>query len=256
MPQRRVFSVEQSLIEADFGFDANDGLLQYPVYECWGNHDGPPAGRERFGFSFQAQLKKRNLLRKQKGWLTALSENGLHYSWDWDDVHFVQLGIYAANRQHPQIKYNPVWHDPQGALTFLRRDLARHVGQTGRPAVLMSHCGFDTDWWHPEDWQAVYEALKPYNVILFLYGHTGTGLRQWAPAGAINLLNCVNTGQTENGFFAVQIVGDRVRLACRMKHWLPEKSPDGKPRRTWDGTWEWRHPMNEAITARMERAQP
>jgi hypothetical protein len=51
---------------ADFGFDGNDGLLQYPVYECWGNHDGPPAERERFGFSFQAQLKKRSVAEAER----------------------------------------------------------------------------------------------------------------------------------------------------------------------------------------------
>ncbi len=40
-----------------------------------------------------------------------LSDNGLHYSWDWDDVHFVVLGIYPADVQNPKIRYNPVWHE-------------------------------------------------------------------------------------------------------------------------------------------------
>ena len=84
---------------ADFGFDGTDGLLKFPVFEGWGNHDGPPIGKESFGFSFQAELKKRNEVRKQKGWIGNLSANGLHYSWDWDDVHFVQLNIYPADQQ-------------------------------------------------------------------------------------------------------------------------------------------------------------
>jgi cytolysin (calcineurin-like family phosphatase) len=225
----------------DFGLDGTDGLLNYRVYEGWGNHDGPPVGREKFGFSYQAQLRQRNLLRQQKGWLAALSTNGLHYSWDWDDVHFVQLGIYPADQQNPLLKrYDPKWHDPQGALTFLKEDLARQVGTSGHPVVLVSHCGFDTDWWLAEDWKAAYEVVKPYNVILYAYGHTGTGLRQWAPAGETKLLNCVNTGQTEKGFFIVQIKADSVRLAYREKAGMKViKNPDKTTRVEWEGAWGW-----------------
>ena len=111
---------------ADFGFDGKDGILNFPVFETWGNHDGPPAGAEKFGFSFQRQLKERNLRRQQRGSLANLSTNGLHYSWDWDDLHFVMLGIYPADRQNPLVpRYSPVWHDPQGALSFLKEDLAK-----------------------------------------------------------------------------------------------------------------------------------
>jgi hypothetical protein len=61
---------------ADFGLDGTDGRLKYPVFEGWGNHDGPPEGRERFGFSFQKQLKQRNAQRLQRGLIDHVSENG------------------------------------------------------------------------------------------------------------------------------------------------------------------------------------
>lgn len=235
---------------ADFGLDGGDGLLNYPVFETWGNHDGPPVGAEKFGFSFQAQLKQRNLRRQRKGWLTNLSTNGLHYSWDWDDVHFVMLGLYPADEQNPLLKrYSPVWHNPQGALAFLKEDLARHVGTSGRPVVLLSHCGFDTDWWPTNDWKAAYEAAKPYHVALYLYGHTGTGLRKWAPDAASPPLDCVNTGQAEKGFFVVQFRGARLRLAYRLKRGQEETLPDGKRRWVWDGTWEWRYLWEKKLTA-------
>lgn len=233
---------------ADFGFDGTDGLLNFPVLETWGNHDGPPVGAEKFGFSFQARLKERNARRQQKGWLTNLATNGLHYSWDWEGVHFVMLGLYPADVQNPLLKrYSPVWHNPQGALAFLKEDLARHVGTSGRPVVLLSHCGFDTDWWHTNDWKAAYEAAKPFNVTLYLYGHTGTGLRKWAPEAASPPLDCVNTGQTEKGFFVVQFSGKNVRLAYRIKRGRQEKLPDGKSRFVWDGTWEWRFPFQKKL---------
>ncbi|MCX6904089.1 MAG: metallophosphoesterase [Verrucomicrobia bacterium] len=112
--------------ERDFGLDGTDGMLKFPVYETWGNHDGPPVGHEKFGFSFQAQLKRRNLLRQQQGRLASLSTNGLFYSWNWDDVHFGMLGMYPADVQNPLLKrYSPEWHNPQRSLSFLKEDLAR-----------------------------------------------------------------------------------------------------------------------------------
>jgi len=250
MFQGKVQGAQQwEYFKADFGFDGTDGLLKYPVFEGVGNHDGPPAGREKFGFSFQAELKKRNALRKQRGWLANLAANGLHYSWDWGDVHFVQLNLYPADQQHPAIHYSAQYHDPQGALAFLKQDLASQVGASGRPVVLLSHCGFDTDWWHPDDWKAVYEAAKPYNVILYMYGHTGTGLRDWKPAGEEKPFTCINTGQTENGFFVIQITGDRVRAAYRIKQWTETKIAGAPPQRTWTGKWEWKHLLEKKISA-------
>lgn len=90
---RRISEEQYKFFLADFGLDGTDGLLRYPVLEGWGNHDGPPIGKEKHGFSFQARLKERNQLRIRKGLVANLCPLGLHYSWDWDDVHFVQLNI-------------------------------------------------------------------------------------------------------------------------------------------------------------------
>lgn len=232
----------------DFGFDGTDGLLKYPVFEGWGNHDGPPIGEERHGFSFQAHLKARNQQRLAQRLVDHLSDNELHYSWDWDDVHFAQLNIYPADEQNEQIRYNRVWHHPQGALSFLKKDLAENVGESGRPVVLMAHCGFDTDWWHKEDWKNFYDAVKDYNVVLYLYGHTGTGTREWAPEGEEDKLLLINTGQTENGFFVIEIVGDRLRAGYRSKANVQrERLPEGGHSYSWDGSWQWRWLIDRKI---------
>lgn len=246
----RVIGREQfALYAADFGVFAGEGRLAYPTMECWGNHDGPPVGKEKSGFSLQAELVKRNRRRLEEGAITSLSANGLHTSWDWDDVHFVQLGLYPADTQRAGVKYNPVWHDPQGALAFLRADLAAKVGPSRRPVVLMSHCGFDTDWWHPDDWAAAYAVAKDYQVVLYLYGHTGTGLKAWAPAGEARKWDCINDGHTDAGFFVVQLVGDRLRAAYRSKAGLKLiKGQPGEPSRTeWAGAWEWRFLLDKPI---------
>ena len=248
MPGRNFSREQYGLFLADFGLDGADGLLKYPVFEGWGNHDGPPEGKEKNGFSFQAQLKQRNQLRKQKGLISNLSDNGLHYSWDWDDVHFVQLNLYPADRQREGVRYSPVWHDPQLSLAFLKSDLAAKVGASGRPVVLMSHCGFDTDWWKPADWEAAYEAARPYNVVLYLYGHSGTGVLQWAPKGQERKWTCINDGQTEKGFFVIRIVGNRLRAAMRVKADLKaDKTPDGVLHHRWGGAWEWKWPVGREL---------
>jgi cytolysin (calcineurin-like family phosphatase) len=233
---------------ADFGLDGTDGLLRFPVFETWGNHDGPPVGKERHGFSFQAHLKRRNRARKAKGLIDHLSTNKLHYSWDWDDVHFVSLGIYPADEQRDAVRYSAVWHDPQDALTFLKTDLAENVGQSGRPVVLMSHCGVDTNWWLPPDWRAFYNVAKPYNVVLYLYGHTGTGVRNWAPEGEAKKWLCINDGNTTTGFFVIQIAGQRLRAAYRCKQDVERvRQPDKTVTHHWSGRWGWRFPVDRDL---------
>lgn len=211
--------------EKQFGSDGTDGLLKYPVYEGWGNHDGPPIGKEKFGFSTQAQLKARNAERKKAGRIGTVAENGLHYSWDWNKVHFVHTNLYPADKQHAKVRYSLPWHDPQGALAFVKYDLKAAVGDSGRPVVIMSHCGVDTDWWHPEDWADFYKAVKPYNVIAYFYGHSGTGLKKWKPEGEEKPLDCVNTGQTEKGFLR-SVHGLRATILANQYDWcnsLPQR---------------------------------
>ena len=246
---RQISAEQYKLFQADFGLDGADGLLKYPVFEGWGNHDGPPIGKEKNGFSSQAQIKQRNGIRKEKKLISNVSENGLHYSWDWDDVHFDQLNIYPADKQNAKVHYSPVWHDPQGSLSFLKADLAKNVGTSGRPVVLMAHCGFDTDWWIPEDWAELYAAMKPYNVVLYLYGHSGTGVSTWAPQGEEKKWNCINDGQGTTGFFIINITGDRLRAAYRLKNGVKfTKAADGKQEHAWDGKWEWKWLVDKKIT--------
>ena len=124
---------------ADFGLDGTDGRLKYPVFEGWGNHDGPPIGKERFGFSFQSRLKQRNKRRLQRGLIANISENGLHYSWDWSGVHFVQLNLYPGNTPHPKTRYSPAYHDPQHSLDFLVADLKTTFGAGHYAQLFLPH---------------------------------------------------------------------------------------------------------------------
>jgi hypothetical protein len=116
----------------------------------------------------------------------------------------------------------------------------RAGGDSGRPEVILSHCGVDTDWWHPDDWAAFYKAVKPYNVVAYFYGHSGTGLRTFKPAGEDKAVDCVNTGQTEKGFFVVEASATRLRLGYQIKK---------DPKVTDKPEWEWKFLFEKPITA-------
>ncbi|MFM7160099.1 MAG: metallophosphoesterase, partial [Planctomycetaceae bacterium] len=224
--------IEWNHFENQFGLDGTDGLLQFPVFEGWGNHDGPPADAIKHGFSVQQQIRRRNLRRLDQQLVAHLAPNQLHYSWDWNGVHFVQANLYPADRQHPQVRYSLPWHDPQLALQFVREDLAAHVGDSGRPVIIMAHCGFDTDWWVADDWNAFHAAIAPYNVVAYFHGHSGTGIRKWQPAEGGRPLQIVNTGQTEKGFFVAQVSAQRLRVAFQVKRTASELE---------NVAWEWKY---------------
>jgi len=227
--------IEWNHFENHFGLDGTDGLLRFPVFEGWGNHDGPPAAAIRHGFSVQQQIRRRNLRRLDQKLVSRLAPNELHYSWDWNGVHFIQTNLYPADRQHPSVRYSLPWHDPQLALQFVRDDLAATVGDSGRPVIIMAHCGFDTDWWVAEDWQAFHDTVAPYNLVAYFHGHSGTGIRRWQPAQGGRSLQIVNTGQTEKGFFVAQVSATRLRVAFQAKR---------NPQALEDVSWEWKYALD------------
>lgn len=230
--------IEWGHFEKHFGLDGTDGLLKYPVFEGWGNHDGPPEKFIRQRVSVQAEIKRRNAIRLERKLVSRVSASGLHYSWDWGGVHFVQTNLYPADRQNPKVRYSLPWHDPQNALQFLKEDLQASVGDSGRPVIVVAHCGFDTDWWSPDDWAEFYRAAKPYQVVAFFYGHTGTGLKKWKPEGEERSLDGVNTGQTEKGFFVVEMDSRRMRLGYQIKR---------DPKVVERPEWEWKFLMEKPI---------
>lgn len=230
--------IEWLHFEEQFGLDGTDGLLKFPVFEGWGNHDGPPEKFIKQRVSVQRQIRWRNQRRLDQQLISQVSPNGLHYAWDWNGIHFIQANLYPANRQNPRVRYSLPWHDPQDALSFIQENLEHSVGTTGRPVIIMAHCGFDTDWWVIEDWVDFYNTVKPYNLIAYFHGHSGTGVKTWKPEGEAKSIDIVNTGQTEKGFFVVEITSDRMRLGFQAKK---------NPLATSDIEWEWRYMLDKNL---------
>jgi hypothetical protein len=118
------------------------------------------------------------------------TSDNVHYSWDWHDVHFVQLNLFPGDTVGP---YETL--DPGGSLSFLRQDLATYVGTSGRPVVLIHHYGFDCfsingfqnankgrpcyldnlpdpgEWWTVAQRADYWNAIRDYNVVAIFAGH-------------------------------------------------------------------------------------
>jgi hypothetical protein len=154
---------EWARFKADYGLTGKDGKIPFPVYEMHGNHDGPQ------GDTFLIdEIIQRNQTRLG---VTNLSDNGLHYSWDWGPLHNVALGIFVGEGEARRDDHH---YAPRASLEFLRRDLAEKVGDSGRPVILYYHIHPNTgDYdWPQEDLAALWETIQPYNVIAMFHGHT------------------------------------------------------------------------------------
>jgi len=144
-----------------------EGRLAFAVYEGFGNHDGGP------GSFVRRAVRERNGRRPG---LTNVSPNGLHYSWDWDHVHLVQLNLFAGSGPEDVASVSAKPHDPERAIEFLRGDLKRSVAASERPVVIFQHFGLPPDgmshWWQDAAKERFREAVRPYNVVAVFHGHS------------------------------------------------------------------------------------
>ncbi|HBJ33856.1 MAG TPA: hypothetical protein DDZ51_03630 [Planctomycetaceae bacterium] len=182
-----------------FGLTGSEGRLRFPIYELHGNHDSP-----RHQNVVLNEIAARNA---QRIGLTNRVDGGLHYSWDWGNIHFVALGIVVG----PNGDDLPVSrYESFKSLDFLVTDLENHVGNSGRPVILLHHidllryarpcdtvnrgasrelccngmastawcnrgcegsAGISRDEWSHCDVAAYGRAIEPYHIAAIFHGH-------------------------------------------------------------------------------------
>ncbi len=216
----RMQATEWAAFADAYGLTGKDGRLKVPVYEVHGNHDSPRGD----GLAVQ-KIKERNKSRPR---LANVSPNGLHYSWDWGPVHFVNLGIVvgAVADVARRRRYAPL-----DSLSFLVSDLKEKVGASGRPVVVTHHVDVlryaqplpveekkaAAMEWDPADVGGFHDALKGYNVAAVLYGHTHArnvyrwdGTNKAAKDGipTFNVDNSSHYAGKAQAFFYFEVRGD------------------------------------------------
>lgn len=191
--------------------------LKYPVYENYGNHDGDSIGVVRRG------IKARNRRRKN---IAHLSANGLHYSFDWGNYHFVSLGSYPANGWDSACGwchyFKQGFRDPQNSLAFLKEDLAKYAKSQSK-VILYFHYGWDDFsklWWTEKEQEAFYNVIRNYNITCIFSGHDhATGHRTWK---GINVYSAGSPqhDQHTGSFLMVQASKDSLHVIERVfGHW-------------------------------------
>ena len=180
--QNEMQRTELARFREDYGLTGKDGRLKYPVFEIAGNHDSPHGGGP-----FIDTIKERN---KSRPGVVNVSDNGVHYSWDWGGTHFVNLGLIVGTDAAVSRRRRYAALD---SLAFLVSDLKKHVGESGRPVVLTHHVDIarysvacdpqaapDSKEWDPCDVHAFHKAIKDYKVAGIFYGHThARSVFQW-----------------------------------------------------------------------------
>ncbi|WP_425615054.1 metallophosphoesterase [Anatilimnocola sp. NA78] len=236
-PHEKMQRTEWDAYTADFGLTGKEGKLKFPVYEVFGNHDGPRGT----GLVIDG-LKERT---KQRTGLKNTSANGMHYSWDWGTgenlVHFINLGIVVGSNQD---KSQPRRYNPLDSLEFLKEDLAAAVGDSGRPVVITHHidvqrystpCDLDeknsAKEWHPCDARGFHAAIAKYNIAAILYGHTharnvlkwnGTAARAEQGFDLFNVDNGAHFRSDAQAFFYFEIGNGKltVRELATKDRWV------------------------------------
>jgi predicted phosphodiesterase len=200
-----------------YGLTGKDGKLKVPVYEVHGNHDSPRGD----GLA----IKKIIARNKTRPGVTNTSKTGVHYSWDWGGVHFVNLGIVVGQVEDVTRKRR---YGPLGSLEFLVSDLKENVGLSGKPVIITHHVDMlryaqplpvedkkaEGMEWDPADVKGFHDAIKRYNIAAILYGHTHArnvfrwdGTNKAAKEGipTFNVDNSSHFGGKQQAFFYFEI---------------------------------------------------
>jgi cytolysin (calcineurin-like family phosphatase) len=224
---------------SDYGLTGRDGLLRFPVYEGYGNHDFDPS--EPFDMNptdwryYYPELITPGVQsvidrNAERIGLANVEGEGGHYSWDWGGVHFVNTNLFPGNEPSDNDVTSMV-RDPRRSLDFLAADLAEHVGDSCRPVIIMSHYGFSGSslnalWWKDEQRDAFWEVAQHYNVIAYVHGHQHN-----TSIGDFHGMHYFNVGSpyyaTENldgrGHFSVFRIHDDTLEAADVR-WSPARA--------------------------------
>ncbi|MEX2530948.1 MAG: metallophosphoesterase [Gemmatimonadota bacterium] len=203
---------EWEAFAAELGLEG-ERALRYPVYEGFGNHDGPVDGPVRSG------IQARNANRPG---VTNVSENGLHYSWVWGDVHFVSLNSYPSYAWDPECEwchyFTRSFREPEESLQFLEEDLRERVGDSGRQVILYFHYGFDDwgrVWWTDAERDDFHSVIEKYDVLAIFHGHSHN--IQFSDWRGIPVF-CVGSTQKTDGpgrYMVVRVTADSLHVVER-----------------------------------------
>ncbi len=184
----------------DYGLNGGDGLVRYPVFECYGNHD------KHYDWFVLDRVRERH--------------GGKRYAFDWDDLHLLSLGEAPDDED----------------IAWLSRDLAS-VGHE-RPILVYFHFPLrgrfsDDNWFGRGDYrEKLARALEGYNLVAIVHGHYhATGRYRWH---GFDVYKAGAAKHRQHAFLVVKIDDRRLRVAAwqfseRHWEWWHDKPINGAP---------------------------
>ena len=161
------------------------GSIQFPVYVGLGNHDVDGTCSQPIPPSSCAERMFKYVEERMKGCggVTDFDPGSRSYSWDWGQVHLVQLHKWAGDTIYGGASDNnnkpPATH--ADGLQWLTDNLRNTVGTSGRPVILFQHYGWDpfslgitnnnSPWWSTANQNTFLNIIKDYNVVAIFSGH-------------------------------------------------------------------------------------
>lgn len=162
--------------------------VHFPVYAGLGNHDLDQDGKAPNVDWYRKEMRDYVEVNHDPGVffkppVPAKSFDPLSdcYSWDWGEVHLVQLHRFGGDTRK----------GAASALPWLKQDLASNAAN-GRPVILFQHYGWDVfsteawdpakstfdeqgsgtaHWWTVDERHALLDAVSGSNIIAIFHGH-------------------------------------------------------------------------------------
>ena len=184
------------------------------VYPGYGNHDIDPASKDSvenmkqraLNLAYLDSVLQAKLAQKE---ILNLDPESRAYSWNIDDVHFIQMHTYAGDNHY--CKGN--------SLDWLAQDLEKYAtGNT--PVVYIQHYGFDKwaiNWWPENKREPLFDLLDKHNLKGFFVGHTHNPSIEHYRGHTIFQVNNAWPDEDGNGSFAIaRLKGEEFGVAtCR-----------------------------------------
>ena len=186
----RVFSYDEYGEFVDrYGLCGNK-KVKYPIYEGYGNHDYFEWSNIFYRIPADHPVADSVAIRNEyrPGVMNFAPNMDGHYSWEWDDVHFIQLNLAPTNIV-PDLGVNGL-RDPRNALTFLKNDLSEHIEGTDKKVIIISHYG-PWEWreWDQYKIDNLCQVVENYsaNIVGYIHGHShSTSVYDWCEISIFN----------------------------------------------------------------------
>ena len=164
--------------------------VDYPIYEGYGNHDYFEWSNIFYRIPADHPVADSVAIRNEyrPGIMNTAPNMEGHYSWEWDDFHFIQLNL-APTDIVPDLGVKGL-RDPRNAMTFLENDLKENIEGTDKKVILISHYG-PWEWreWDQNKINNLCQVVENYssNIVSYIHGHShSTSVYDWCDLTVFN----------------------------------------------------------------------